>query len=142
MNIGGPDIRGSRAAHLQKLRQFYPIPGPIPEVIETERQVPTSDGQAIRVRIYSPKQAPPDGSPLILMYHEGGWCMGDLTDEELNCRMFCRDLGVVCINVEYRLAQPTTLRCPFTIQRCAIDSLPASRPNTPSQPASMIPGMR
>ena len=77
--------------------------------------MPTSDGQAIRVRIYSPKQAPPDGSPLILMYHEGGWRMGDLTDEDLNCRMFCRDLGAVCINVEYRLAQPTTLCCPFTI---------------------------
>lgn len=101
---GGSDKRGSRAAHLQKLRQFYPIPGPIPEVVETEQQVPTSDGQAIRVRIYSPKQAPPDGSPLILMYHEGAWSMGDLTDEDLNCRMFCRDLGAVCINVEYRLA--------------------------------------
>jgi acetyl esterase/lipase len=36
------------------------------------------------------------------MYHEGGWSMGDLTDEDLNCRMFSRDLGTVCVNVEYR----------------------------------------
>jgi acetyl esterase/lipase len=37
-----------------------------------------------------------------MMYHEGGWSMGDLTDEDLNCRMFARSLGCVCVNVEYR----------------------------------------
>ena len=31
--------------------------------------------------------------------------MGDLSDEEVNCRLlFSRDLGAVCVNVEYRLA--------------------------------------
>lgn len=30
--------------------------------------------------------------------------MGDLTDEDQNCRMFARDLGAVCVNVDYRLA--------------------------------------
>lgn len=29
--------------------------------------------------------------------------MGDLSDEEVNCRLFSRDLGAVCVNVEYRL---------------------------------------
>lgn len=28
--------------------------------------------------------------------------MGDLSDEDMNCRMFARDLGAVCVNVEYR----------------------------------------
>jgi acetyl esterase/lipase len=37
-----------------------------------------------------------------MMYHEGGFSMGDLTDEDLNCRMFTRDLGAVCVNVGYR----------------------------------------
>ncbi len=37
-----------------------------------------------------------------MMYHEGAWSMGDLTDEEVNCRLFARDLGAVCVNVEYR----------------------------------------
>ncbi|OCK77220.1 alpha/beta-hydrolase [Lepidopterella palustris CBS 459.81] len=107
INISDTDIsaaRASRAAHLETLRQYYTINGPVPEVIETDHQVPTRDGQKIRVRVYSPKHPPSDGSPLILMFHEGGWCMGDLTDENLNCRMFCRDLGAVCVNVEYRLA--------------------------------------
>lgn len=28
--------------------------------------------------------------------------MGDLSDEDLNCRNFCKNLGAVCINVGYR----------------------------------------
>ncbi|KAH7409776.1 Alpha/Beta hydrolase protein [Phaeosphaeria sp. MPI-PUGE-AT-0046c] len=104
-----PDFTGyrlARAAHLQKLRHLYPIPGPIPEhVAETMHEVPARDGFSIRVRVYQPVARPPEGgSPLIVMYHEGGWSMGDLTDEDLNCRMFARDLGAVCVNVEYRLA--------------------------------------
>lgn len=30
--------------------------------------------------------------------------MGDLSDEDQNCRLFARDLGAVCVNVDYRLA--------------------------------------
>jgi acetyl esterase/lipase len=107
--IEGADIfaqRAARASHLEKLRHLYPFPGPVPEhVKETLHDVPTRDGSSIRVRVYQPVVSrPEDGSPLIMMYHEGGWSMGDLTDEDLNCRMFTRDLGVVCVNVEYRLA--------------------------------------
>jgi acetyl esterase/lipase len=85
-----------------KLRKYSPIPGPIPEVAERDVRIPVRDGTEITVRIYSPKKALEDGSPIIMMYHEGGWSMGDLTDEDLNCRMFSRELGAVCVNVEYR----------------------------------------
>jgi acetyl esterase/lipase len=65
--------------------------------------VTVRDGTTIRVRVYQPVRGPPEGgSPLIMMYHEGGWSMGDLTDEDMNCRMFVRELGVVAVNVEYR----------------------------------------
>ncbi|KAJ4290279.1 hypothetical protein N0V90_010494 [Kalmusia sp. IMI 367209] len=111
--ISGTDVpgwRASRASHLEKLRHLYPIAGPIPgEVTETMHDVPARDGYAIRVRVYQPVKGPPQGgSPLVMMYHEGAWMMGDLTDEDLNCRMFARDLGCVCVNVEYRyLSYPT-----------------------------------
>ncbi|KAF2464334.1 alpha/beta-hydrolase [Lindgomyces ingoldianus] len=100
------DHRAKRASHLEQLRHLYPISGPIPnEVTETMHDVPTRDGSSIRVRVYQPANGPPEGgSPLVVMYHEGGWSMGDLTDEDLNCRMFARDLGCVSVNVEYRLA--------------------------------------
>ncbi|KAF2677450.1 alpha/beta-hydrolase [Lentithecium fluviatile CBS 122367] len=109
LDIQGADFfetRAKRAEHLQKLRHLYPIPGPIPDqVTETMHEVPTRDGSTIRARLYQPVKSPPEGgSPLVLMFHEGGWSMGDLTDEDLNCRMFARDLGCVCVNLEYRLA--------------------------------------
>jgi acetyl esterase/lipase len=109
LKIEDPDFfttRANRAAHLQKLRHLYPIPGPIPEhVTESIHEIPTRGGSTIRIKLYQPAKGPlADGSPLILMFHEGGWCMGDLSDEELNCRLFARDLGCVCVNVEYRLA--------------------------------------
>lgn len=71
---------------------------------EEDRKIQTRDGAEITVRIYTPVKAPEQGSPLIVMFHEGGWSMGDLTDEEVNCRMFSRDLGAVCVNVDYRSA--------------------------------------
>ncbi|KAF2803419.1 Alpha/beta hydrolase fold-3 [Mytilinidion resinicola] len=30
--------------------------------------------------------------------------MGNLTNEEMNCRVWTRELGAICVNVEYRLA--------------------------------------
>lgn len=104
ISVDGPDFfaqRASRAAHLERLRHLYPIPGPIPDsVTESLHNVPVQDSSSIRVRVYQPVAGPPaGGSPLIMMYHEGGWSMGDLTDED---RMFARDLGAVCVNVEYR----------------------------------------
>ena len=69
--------------------------------------VPTRDGSSIRVRVYQPVEGSPEGgSPLILAYHEGGWSMGDLTDEDMNCRLFVREVGVVCVNMGYRYIYP------------------------------------
>ncbi|KAI4861088.1 putative lipase/esterase [Hypoxylon rubiginosum] len=98
-------LRAHRAATLREKHHLRYIPGPIPEqVSEEERTIPTRDGAEIPVRIYRPVRKPAGGSPLVVMYHEGGWSMGDATDEETNCRLFSRDLGAVCVNVEYRLA--------------------------------------
>ncbi|KAL0932936.1 lipase 2 [Colletotrichum truncatum] len=98
-------LREHRATHLREKHHLRYLPGPIPEQVrEEDRKITTRDGYEITVRIYTPVKAPAEGSPLIVMYHEGGWSMGDLTDEEVNCRLFSRDLGAVCVNVEYRLA--------------------------------------
>lgn len=98
-------LREHRAAMLREKHHLRYLPGPIKEVAEHDRKIPVRDGSEITVRIYQPEKSrvPGQGSPLIVMYHEGGWSMGDLTDEETNCRLFSRDLGAVCVNVEYRL---------------------------------------
>lgn len=101
----GGTLRENRAAHLSELRHLYPIPGALPELVkETMHEVPMRDGHNIPVRIYVPTTQPSAGSAVVVMFHEGGWAMGDLSDEDQNCRLFSRDLGAVCVNVDYRLA--------------------------------------
>jgi acetyl esterase/lipase len=73
-------------------------------VIEEDITIPARDGYSIAARIYTPESPPAEGSPLLMMLHGGGFCLGGLENEELNCRNFAQQLGCVCVNVDYRLA--------------------------------------
>ncbi|KAF2398586.1 hypothetical protein EJ06DRAFT_479741 [Trichodelitschia bisporula] len=65
---------------------------------------PARDGYHIPLRIYAPATPPAGGAPLIVFYHGGGFCLGGLESEELNCRLFASEVGAVVVNVDYRLA--------------------------------------
>ncbi|KAK2882597.1 hypothetical protein FQN49_000209 [Arthroderma sp. PD_2] len=95
--------REHRATILKEKWALRYLPGAIAEVTEQDQKIPVRDGSEITIRVYKPVTEKEGGSPLIVMFHEGGWSMGDLSDEEVNCRLFSRDLGAVCVNVEYRL---------------------------------------
>jgi acetyl esterase/lipase len=73
-------------------------------VDEHDEQVTMRDGAKIICRIHRPEKAPAGGSPLAVLYHGGGWCIGGLENEELLCRLLASKLGCVCVNVDYRLA--------------------------------------
>ncbi|KAK5134666.1 hypothetical protein LTR08_006181 [Meristemomyces frigidus] len=73
-------------------------------VTETDHQVAMRDGSKITCRTYAPESPPSGGSPLAVIYHGGGWCVGGLENEELLCRLLCSKLGMTCVNVDYRLA--------------------------------------
>lgn len=96
-------FREHRATVLREKHNLRYVPGPIPDLVaEEDLSIVVRDGAKIIIRVYRPVKKPTKGSPLIVMYHEGGWSAGDLSDEEVNCRLFSRDLGAVCVNVEYR----------------------------------------
>jgi acetyl esterase/lipase len=104
-NLTYQERRAHRAAILKEKWPLRYLPGPIPQVEESDIQIPVRDNAEITIRVYTPRATENVGErPLVVMFHEGGWGMGDLSDEEVNCRLFARDLGVVCVNVEYRLA--------------------------------------
>jgi len=71
--------------------------------IEGYREIKVRDGSSIAVRIHSPKNPPKDGSPVFVVYHGGGFCLGGLDNESVLCRKFT-ELGGVAVNVDYRLA--------------------------------------
>ncbi|KAI9820096.1 MAG: hypothetical protein M1832_003803 [Thelocarpon impressellum] len=69
-----------------------------------ERHIPVRDGTEMPVRIYQPKDASKGDGPLFVMLHGGGFCLGDLNSEQINCRNICEKAGFVVVNVDYRLA--------------------------------------
>lgn len=66
--------------------------------------VATKDGASVRCRSYIPESKHDGGRGVYVVFHGGGFCLGDLSNEELLCRLLANNLDIVCINVEYRLA--------------------------------------
>ena len=73
-------------------------------VKEHDQQVQMRDGSNIACRVYQPETPPSGGSALAIIFHGGGWCIGGLENEELLCRLLTSRLGMVSVNVDYRLA--------------------------------------
>lgn len=89
------------------------VGGPVAGVAEADHDVPTRDGLSIVVRSYTPDLRPLKGSPLIVMYHGGGFCIGDLLTITPLCRILAMKLGAVVLNVAYRLAPEHQLPIPI-----------------------------
>lgn len=70
---------------------------------EEDARIPTRDGNTIAARIYKPRNAPGDGCPGMIVYHGGGFVVGDFETEAWLCEMFTQ-LGGIAVNVDYRMA--------------------------------------
>ena len=77
---------------------------PPPSVKQSELQYENRDGTKIRAKLYQPSPAPPEGSPLIMMIHGGGFAVGAPEGEEQSCRNFVLAFKATCISIAYRLA--------------------------------------
>ncbi|KAK5990716.1 AB hydrolase superfamily protein B1A11.02 [Cladobotryum mycophilum] len=67
-------------------------------------EVPVRDDGKVVVRVYKPRgDAPEDGRPGFIVFHGGGYAVGDLDTEAWLCALFA-ELGGVAVNVDYRHA--------------------------------------
>lgn len=99
-----PDIASMRSFLSEaKKNMSNQMGSAIEGVKEEDHQVSMRDGQKIICRTYSPEKEISGGSPLVVIFHGGGWCIGDLSGEELLCRLAVSKLGMVAVNVDYRL---------------------------------------
>jgi acetyl esterase len=67
----------------------------------------TIDGPAgpLRARHYTPLRANfSEPRPIMLFFHGGGFCLGDLDTHDQPCRALCRELNIHVLSAEYRLA--------------------------------------
>jgi acetyl esterase len=79
---------------------FPRVPGPA--VYQTEGRIAPGPGGAIPIRIYRPLGQGP--FPALVWYHGGGWVLGDIEQADAHCRELCSQVGMVVVNVDYRLA--------------------------------------
>ncbi len=74
------------------------------EVAVENVQVPGPEGApTVRVRIYRPKNVH-GPMPALLWIHGGGYVMGTPDMDDFNCIDFARELGILVVSVDYRLA--------------------------------------
>jgi len=95
-------VEGARVA----LREMtFPMDTPRQEVAKREeRTIPGPAGE-IPVRIYWPEDpATSAPRPILLLFHGGGWTIGDMDTHENMSRFYCNEAGLIVINVDYRLA--------------------------------------
>jgi acetyl esterase/lipase len=77
---------------------------PPPEIKQTEVQYPADDGTLLRAKLYQPTTKPQNGSPLVVLFHGGGFCIGAPEGEEQTARNLVQAFGAVAISASYRLA--------------------------------------
>jgi acetyl esterase len=62
-----------------------------------------AEGRSLEARHYAPDE-PGGPHPLLVFFHGGGFCLGNIETHDEPCRLLCRDAGVHVLSVAYRLA--------------------------------------
>ena len=82
--------------------QVRPDPASLPHV-EEDIEIPVRNGRTTAARMYRPRKATPDGCPGMVVFHGGGYLVGDFETEAWLCALFTK-LGGIAVNVDYRHA--------------------------------------
>jgi acetyl esterase/lipase len=88
----------------EKLRLLKVPPEMLPDLRIEERTVGYGDLTDIPVRIYWPPIPAHDNLPVVVFYHGGGWCLGDLETHDPVARAHAVAAEAIVVSVDYRLA--------------------------------------
>jgi acetyl esterase len=107
-----------RRTALQDLLAFSGIAAPVGAVTDIVLPGPVT---ALRVRVYTPAQAPEGPLPALVYFHGGGLVAGSLDSHDGICRSLCRASACRILAVDYRLAPEH--RFPAAITDCIAATL-------------------
>lgn len=94
----GPEVARER------LRAVKPPASMLPQMRIEERVIGHGDVDDIPVRIYWPPIEQHEGLPVVVFYHGGGWCLGDLDTHDHVARAHAVGAEAIVVSVDYRLA--------------------------------------
>jgi acetyl esterase/lipase len=92
----------------------YPTPGLSDAVVRTEYLVPGDP--PVRVRVHRAAALSTGNEPAVVTIHGGGYVIGSYDMDDVVLDRWCRELGVVGVSVDYRLAPET--RYPGPLHDC------------------------
>jgi len=79
------------------------------DVARVEDHTVPGPGGDIPVRLYSP--AADAVLPVVVYFHGGGWCIGNITSHDGVCRKLATQSGLAVVSVDYRLAPENKFPC-------------------------------
>ncbi|MDE0659861.1 MAG: alpha/beta hydrolase [Gammaproteobacteria bacterium] len=96
--IGGPPLTEMPVQAGREM--FRAMQGAAPEVeVGTVDDIKAGD---VPARVYRPRGSGP--FPVVMMFHGGGWVIGDLDTADCQSREVCTGTGALVVSVDYRLA--------------------------------------
>jgi len=106
--VGAPrfhELTPAQARHSFHKLQFAFGPRPTAVGAADEHAIPRPDGSTLAARLYRPLAVSIHATPpLIVFYHGGGWCVGDLGGYDGFCRELANASDCAVLAVDYRLA--------------------------------------
>jgi acetyl esterase len=106
--VGAPkfhELSPAQARHSFHKLQFAFRPEAPAVASTSEVPIPRPDGSALLSRLYRPlSSVPQDVLPLLIYFHGGGWCVGDVASYDVLCRQLANMSGCAVLSVDYRLA--------------------------------------
>lgn len=103
---GGPalhemQVDTCRSVFLQLVQNLQGETLPIYD--SSDREIP-GPGGSIPIRVYTPRKLEGERLPVLVLYHGGGWVIGDLESHDNMCRYFANEADIIVVAVDYRLA--------------------------------------
>ncbi|NTV10840.1 MAG: alpha/beta hydrolase [Zoogloea sp.] len=108
--VGAPrfhelDVPQARHSFQKLVFAFRPDVQPVASVTEVPIPRPGRGQGVLLARLYRPLQAEPgEQLPLLIYFHGGGWCIGDIPSYDVLCRELANLAGCAVLSVDYRLA--------------------------------------
>lgn len=123
--VGAPrfhELTPAQARHsFQKLQYAFRPDAPAVASV-TEVPMGRGDGSVLLARLYRPLQAHPDTIlPLLVYFHGGGWCVGDVDSYDVLCRELANGSGCAVLSVDYRLAPEHPFPAAINDARLAVE---------------------
>ena len=101
--LGGPKIIEMSVAAAREMFRMMQPPVEIP-VGKVENTAIDGPGGRIPLRIYTPSAEEDGPWPIAMMFHGGGWVIGNLDTADSQSRELCTGADCIVVSVDYRLA--------------------------------------